>query len=85
MRRVKDIRLQQYKTFVSERVSSQEETFTAPIHRTSLNLFKAYFSEPRQKSGISVIKDQQAKNTDIFLAAHSGQRINGVIAHENTS
>lgn len=85
VRNVKDFGLQLFTAFLNKRVSSQEEAFTAPIHKSSLKLFKVSLSEPRRKSEVSVIKDQQAKNTDILLAANSGRSIDYVFSHESSA
>ena len=86
VRKVKDIGLQRYTVFVNKQVSSQEEAFTAPIHKTNLKLFKSSLSEPRQKNQVSVIKDQQAKITHILLAANSGRIMNDyVFTHESST
>ena len=52
VRIVKDIGLQQYTIFLNKRVSTQEEAFTATLHKFNLKLFKASLSEPRRKSDI---------------------------------
>ena len=50
MRRVKDIGLQLYTTFLNNRIRSQKEAFTARIQKTNLKLFKYSLREPRQKT-----------------------------------
>ena len=40
VRKVKDIGLQLYTTFLNKRVSTQEEAFTATLQKTNLKLFK---------------------------------------------
>ena len=40
VRKVKDIGLQLYTTFFNKRVSTQEDAFTATLHKTNLKLFK---------------------------------------------
>ena len=86
VRKVKDIGLQKYKAFVDKRIYSQEEAFTAAIPHTKLKLFTSYLSQPRQKSEVAIIKDQQAKITQILLAAHSGRNINeSVFSHESST
>ena len=85
VREVKYIGFQQYTTFLNKRVSSQEEAFTATLHKTNLELFKASLSEPQRKSEVSLIKNQQAKTTQILLAANSGRIINDyVFSHESS-
>ena len=85
VRKVKDIRLQLYTTFLNKRVSTQEEAFTATLHKTNLKLFKSCLSEPRRKSEVSVIKSQQAKTTQILLAANSGRIINDYVFSQESS
>ena len=86
VRKVKDIGLQLYTIIVSKRVSTQEEVFTATLHKTYLRLFKASLSEPRRKSEVSVIKSQQAKTTQILLAANYGRIINDyVFSYESST
>ena len=86
VRNVKDIGFQLYTTFLNKRVSSQEEAFTATLHKTVLKLFKASLSEPRRKSKVFVIKYQQAKTTQILLAANSGRFFNDyVFSHESST
>ena len=86
VRKVKDIGLQLYTTFLNKRVSTQEEAFAATLHKTNLKLFKSSLSEPRRKSEVSVIKSQQAKTSQILLAANSGHVINDyVFSHENST
>ena len=46
VRKVKDIGLQLYTTFLNKRVSTQQEAFTATLHKTNLKLFKSSLSEP---------------------------------------
>ena len=77
--KVKDIGLQLYTTFFNKRVSTQEDAFTATLHKTNLKLFKSCLSEPRRKWEVSVIKSQPAKTTQIFLAANSGRIINDYV------
>ena len=65
---------------------SQEEAFTSTLHKTNLKLFKASLSEPRRKSKVSIIKNQQAKTTQILFAAKSGRIINDyVFSHESST
>ena len=71
---MKDIRFQLYTTFLNKQVSYQEEAFTATLHKINLKL-----SEPPRKSKVSVIKNQQAKTTEILLAANSGCIINDYV------
>ena len=85
VRKVKDIGMQRYRAYVDKRVRSQEEAFNVPIRLTRLKLFKASFSQPRQKSEVAVVKDQQAKVTQLLLAVHSGRAINeSVFSHESS-
>ena len=85
LRKVKDIGLQLYTTFLNKRVSTQEEAFITILHKTNLSLFKAYLSETRRKSEVSVIKSQQEKTTPILLAANSSHVINDyVFSHESS-
>ena len=86
VREVKYIGFQQYTTFLNNRVSSQEEAFTATLHKTNLELFKASLSEPQRKSEVSLTKNQQARTTQILLAANSGRIINVyVFSHESST
>ena len=84
VRKVKDIGLQLYTTFLNKRVNTQKQAFTATLHKTNLKLFKSCLSELCRKSEICVIKSQQAKTTQIFFAANSGHIINDyVFSHES--
>ena len=86
VRKVKNIGLERYKAFVDKRIYSQEEAFTATIPHTKLKLFTSSLSQPRQKSEVAIVKDQQAKLTQILLAAHSGRNINeSVFSHESSA
>ena len=71
VRKVKGIGFQLYTTFLNKRVSSLEEAFTATLHKSNLKSFQASLSEPRRKSEVSVIKNQQANTTQILWAANS--------------
>ena len=85
VRRVMDIGMKRYKAFIDKLVRSQEEAFIAPIPLTRLKLFKASFGQPRKKSEVAVVKDQQAKVTQLLMAVHSGRKINeGVFSHESS-
>ena len=64
VRKVKDIGFQLYTTFPNKGVSYQEEAFAATLHKTNLKLFNVSLSEPRRKSEVSVIKNQQANYPD---------------------
>ncbi|XP_051797479.1 uncharacterized protein LOC127531687 [Acanthochromis polyacanthus] len=85
VREVKNIGMKRYTVFVDKRVRSQEEAFTAPIPLTRLKLFKAPFSQRCNKSEVAVVKDQQAKVTQLLLAVHSGCKIDErVFSHESS-
>lgn len=85
VRKIKEIGLERYKAFVDNRIISQEKAFTAPIPNTKLKLFKASLCQPRRKAEVKVIKDQQAKMTQVLLAAHSGRNISeSVFSHESS-
>ena len=85
VRKVKDIGLKRYKSFADKRIISHQEAFTAPITNTKLKLFKDSLSQQRRKSEVAVVKDQQAKVTQILLAAHSGRHIDeSVFSHESS-
>lgn len=85
VREVKNIGMKRYTVFVDKRVRSQEEAFTAPIPLTRLKLFKAPISQRCNKSEVAVVKDQQAKISQLLLAVHSGRKIDeGVFSHESS-
>lgn len=85
VREVKVIGMKRYTAFIDKRVRSQEEAFTAAIPRTRLKMFKAPLSQPRNKSEVAVVKDQQAKVTQLLLAVNSGRKIDeGVFSHESS-
>lgn len=85
VRKVKDIGSKRYQEFVDKRIRSQEEAFTAPVTHTRLKLFKASSDQSHKKSEVAVVKDQQAKVTQLLLAVHSGRNINEeVFSHENS-
>ena len=85
VREVKNIGMKRYTLFIDKRIRSQEEAFTAPIPLTRLKMFKAPFSQPSNKSEVAVVKDQQAKVTQLLLAVHSGREIDeGVFSHESS-
>ena len=85
VRKEKDIGFQLYTTFPNKRVSYQEEAFTATLHKTNLKLFNVSLSEPRRKSEVSVIKNQQAKTNQILLAANSSRIINDYVFSNESS
>lgn len=85
VRKVKDIGLEKYTTYVNKRIISQEEAFTAPIPHVKLKLFKNALTQPRRKSDVAVVKDQKAIVTHILLAANSGRNINENVFSHDTS
>ena len=86
VRKMKYIGLQLYTSFLNKQVSTQEEAFTATLRKTNLKVLKSSLSELCRKSEVSVIKSQQAKPTQILLAANSGCVINDyVFSHDNST
>lgn len=75
-----------YKEFLQKRILTQEVAFTAPIQQCKLKLFKSDLTAPHsQRSAVATLKDQQAKVSQILLAAHSGRNISeSVFKHESS-
>ena len=86
VRNVTTIGDRKYKEFLQKRILTQEVAFTAPVQKCKLKLFKSAISSPQsQKSAVAAMKDQQAKVSQILLAAHSGRNITeGVLKHESS-
>ncbi|KAL7395746.1 hypothetical protein ABVT39_022389 [Epinephelus coioides] len=83
VKEVKNIGMKRYTEFVDKQVRSQEEAFTAPIPLTRLK--KAPLSQQCNKSEVVVVKNQQAKVTQLLLAVHSGRKIDErVFSHESS-
>ena len=83
--KIKETGKSMYRKLQEERILSQKRSFNAPIERCKVKLFKSALKEPsKEKSLISGLKKQQAKSTDILIAAQSGRDVESVFKHESS-